>query len=89
MVSTKALPDACDDSGLLVGLVRERHTAIVLMQNGLGVEDPYTRRFPSAAVLSAVTIVSAAQTEPVVVKHNHWTRIGVGPYLSGLRTQWR
>lgn len=56
---------------------------MVLVQNGLGVEDPYTRRFPTAVVLSAVTICSAAQTEPGVIKHNRWTRISIGPYLPG------
>ena len=83
VVSTKALPDVSDDSEILVGLVKEGHTAIVLIQNGLGVEEPYRRRFPSATILSAVTIVSAAQTEPGVIKHNRWTRISIGPYLPG------
>ena len=83
VVSTKALPDVSDDSEILVGLVKDGHTAIVLIQNGLGVEDPYTSRFPSATVLSAVTIVSAAQTDPGVIKHNRWTRISIGPYLPG------
>ena len=81
VVSTKALPDVSDDSKILVGLLKEGHTAIVLIQNGLGVEDPYMKRFPSATILSAVTLVSAAQTEPGVIKHNRWTRISIGPYL--------
>jgi 2-dehydropantoate 2-reductase len=81
LVSTKALPDVSDDSQILAGLVKEGHTAIVLVQNGLGVEDPYVRRFPAATVLSAVTIVSAAQTSPGVIVHNRWTRISIGPYL--------
>jgi 2-dehydropantoate 2-reductase len=82
VVSTKALPDMSDDSQILEGLVG-RGTAIVLVQNGLGVEEPYLKRFPSAIILSAVTIVSAAQTSPGVIKHNRWTRISVGPYLPG------
>ncbi|KAE8443188.1 hypothetical protein EG329_002287 [Mollisiaceae sp. DMI_Dod_QoI] len=83
VVSTKALPDVSDDSEILLGLVKDRHTAIVLIQNGLGVEAPYAKRFPSAIVLSAVTIVSAAQTSHGVIKHNRWTRISIGPYLPG------
>ncbi|KAK2625417.1 hypothetical protein QTJ16_004729 [Diplocarpon rosae] len=79
VVSTKAL--AGNDSGILVGLVEEGRTAIVLIQNGLGVEAPYAKRFPSTAILSAVTIVSAAQTSPGVIQHNRWTRISIGPYL--------
>jgi 2-dehydropantoate 2-reductase len=83
LVSTKALPDVSDDSAILEGLVKEGHTAIVLVQNGLGVEDPYTKRFPNATVLSGVTIASAAQNKPGEVTHNRWTRISIGPYLPG------
>ncbi|KAH8600050.1 ketopantoate reductase PanE/ApbA-domain-containing protein [Bisporella sp. PMI_857] len=82
LVSTKALPDVSDDSEILEGLVGER-TAIVLVQNGLGVEEPYRKRFPTAVILSAVTIVSAAQNEPGIITHNRWTRISIGPYLPG------
>ena len=83
VVSTKALPDVSDDSEILEGLVHGNKTAIVLVQNGLGVEEPYERRFPSATVLSAVTIASAAQPDHGIIKHNRWTRISIGPYLSG------
>lgn len=82
VVSTKALPDVSDDSAQLDGLVRES-TAIVLIQNGLGVEEPYANRFPSSAILSAVTVVSAAQEQHGYIKHNRWTRINIGPYLPG------
>lgn len=78
-MSTKAL--AKDDSGILFGLVEEGRTAIVLIQNGLGVEESYAKRFPSTVILSAVTIASAAQTSPGIIKHNRWTRISIGPYL--------
>lgn len=80
VVSTKALPDISDDSDLLEGLIDPK-TSIVLIQNGLGVEAPYAKRFPLATILSAVTIVSAAQPQPGVIKHNRWTRISIGPYL--------
>ena len=80
VVSTKALPDVSDDSGLLEGLIGAQ-TSIVLIQNGLGVEAPYAQRFPQATILSAVTIVSAAQPQHGMIKHNRWTRISIGPYL--------
>ena len=79
VVSTKALPDVSDDSALLEGLVQDG-TKIVLIQNGLGVEEPYHKRFPRAHILSAVTIASCAQPEHGKIKHNRWTRINVGPY---------
>lgn len=80
VVSTKALPDKSDDSEILEGLI-SKNTAIVLIQNGLGVEDPYLKRFPSSTILSAVTIVSAAQPSHGKIEHNRWTRISIGPYL--------
>jgi len=81
LVSTKALPDLSDDSEILEGLVGDG-TAIVLVQNGVGVEEPYVGRFPGVTVLSAVTVVSAAQTRPGVIAHNRWTRISIGPFLA-------
>ncbi|KAK4502913.1 hypothetical protein PRZ48_006340 [Zasmidium cellare] len=83
LVATKALPDVSDDSALIEGLVSDG-TSIILVQNGLGVEEPYKKRFPKAAVLSAVTIASAAQPSHGVIKHNRWTRISIGPYLPHL-----
>jgi 2-dehydropantoate 2-reductase len=83
LVATKALPDVSDDSALLQDLVGPS-TSIVLIQNGLGVEQPYAKRFPDASILSAVTIASAAQTQPGIIQHNRWTRISIGPYLPHL-----
>ena len=84
-MTTKALPDVSDDSEILEGLVHDG-TAIVLIQNGLGVEAPYLKRFPNAAVCSAVTIASCAQPSHGHIKHNRWTRINSGPYLPHLDT---
>jgi 2-dehydropantoate 2-reductase len=87
IVSTKALPDVSDDSAILEGLVQgDGRTAIVLIQNGLGVEAPYLKRFPTAGICSAVTIASCAQPEHGVIVHNRWTRINSGPYLPHLDT---
>ncbi|EXJ94627.1 2-dehydropantoate 2-reductase [Capronia coronata CBS 617.96] len=81
VVSTKALPNISDDSKQLEGLVTSPTTAIVLIQNGLGVEQPYARRFPSASILSAVTVASAAQPTNGHIRHNRWTRINIGPFF--------
>jgi 2-dehydropantoate 2-reductase len=80
VVTTKALPDVTDDSKTIEGVVSGK-TSVVLIQNGVGVEEPHRKRFKDAPVLSAVTVVSAAQTEPGVIKQNRWTRISIGPYL--------
>lgn len=80
LVATKVLPEVEDGSEMLEGLVGEG-SSIVLVQNGVGIEESYARRFPRATVLSGVTIASVVQEGPGVVKHNRWTRLSVGPYL--------
>jgi ketopantoate reductase len=84
VVATKALPDVTDDSEMIAPVVQgSEETAIVLIQNGVGVEQPHRQRFPENPVLSAVTVISAQQTSPGTVKQNRWTRISVGPFLQG------
>ncbi len=80
VVSTKALPNVSDDSKLVDGLVKPG-SAVILIQNGLGVEQPYASRFPDSTILSAVTIASCAQPSNGHIKHNRWTRINIGPYF--------
>lgn len=82
IVTTKALPDVADDSALIAPAVAPQ-TAIVLIQNGLGVEAPYRARFPQNVILSGVTVVSAEQTTPGTVVQNRWTRLSLGPYTDG------
>jgi 2-dehydropantoate 2-reductase len=79
VVTTKALPDLSDDSALIAPLVGPR-SAIVLIQNGVGVEEPYRARFPTTPIVSAVTVISAEQTAPGTIRQNRWTRIHLGPY---------
>jgi ketopantoate reductase len=79
VVATKALPDISDDSATIAPIISSQ-TSIVLIQNGVGVEEPHRERFKENPVLSAVTVVSAAQTSPGRIKQNRWTRISVGPF---------
>lgn len=83
LVATKALPDVSDDSLLLDGLVGD-NSSVVLVQNGLGIEEPYRKRFPRTTLLSAVTIASCVQPKAGHIDHNRWTRISVGPFLPHL-----
>lgn len=83
LVATKALPDVSDDSQLLEGLVDEV-TNVVLVQNGIGIEEPYRKRFPRTNVLTAVTIASCVQPTSGNITHNRWTKISIGPYLPHL-----
>lgn len=84
VVTTKALPDVTDDSKDIEPLVTPGKTCIVLIQNGVGVEEAHRQRFPQNPIVSAVTVISAEQISHGVVKQNRWTRISMGPYSDGL-----
>ncbi|KAK7757653.1 hypothetical protein SLS62_000030 [Diatrype stigma] len=49
--------------------VDESKTTIVIIQNGVGNEEPFRKHFPSATILSCVTWVGAGQPEPGIIKH--------------------
>ncbi|KAF2754042.1 2-dehydropantoate 2-reductase [Pseudovirgaria hyperparasitica] len=87
VVTTKALPEVTDDSKDIEPLVRKSadgKTCIVLIQNGVGVEEAHRSRFPANPIVSAVTIASVEQIEHGLIKQNKWTRISMGPYSDGL-----
>jgi 2-dehydropantoate 2-reductase len=65
----------------LAPVVDEERTTIVLMQNGVGNEDPFRRRFPRCTILSGVVWVGGIQESPGVVRQNvaEGTEIGLYP----------
>jgi 2-dehydropantoate 2-reductase len=86
MVTTKTLPDVTDDSKDIEPLVRrapDGKTCIVLIQNGVGIENAPRKRFPQNPIISAVTVVSAEQIRHGLVRQNRWTRISMGAYSDG------
>ncbi|KAI1766979.1 2-dehydropantoate 2-reductase [Hypoxylon sp. FL1150] len=85
IVTTKALPDRSDDAALIAPLVSAK-SCIVLIQNGVGVEEPYRKRFPRNPIVSAVTVISAEQIKNGTIRQNRWTRISLGPFGTGLAT---
>ncbi|KAI0888450.1 2-dehydropantoate 2-reductase [Annulohypoxylon maeteangense] len=85
IVTTKALPDRTDDTATIAPLVSAK-SCLVLIQNGVGVEEPYRKRFPHNPIVSAVTVISAEQIRHGVIRQNRWTRISLGPYGHGLST---
>ncbi|KAI1331615.1 2-dehydropantoate 2-reductase [Xylariaceae sp. FL0255] len=50
--------------------VDEKKTTIVIIQNGVGNEEPFRKKFPGASIISCVTWVGAAQPQPGVVTHS-------------------
>ncbi|KAL2840658.1 ketopantoate reductase PanE/ApbA-domain-containing protein [Aspergillus pseudoustus] len=59
-------------------------TTIVVLQNGVGNEDPFRARFPKQTIISGVVWVGAAQPSPGVITHttSERTQLGLFPHAS-------
>jgi 2-dehydropantoate 2-reductase len=86
LVASKALPTIPSTPDLIKPAVSSK-TTIVLMQNGIGIEDPYAKLFPDNPLLSAVVYVPATQISPGVVQHQELALLHVGTYPASSSTK--
>ncbi|KAI1306118.1 2-dehydropantoate 2-reductase [Xylaria venustula] len=56
----------------------ETNTTIVIIQNGVGNEEPFRVAFPGASILSCVTWVGARQSEPGIIAHTKSEDMQIG-----------
>jgi 2-dehydropantoate 2-reductase len=79
IVAAKALPTTPSIPSLLAPAVSP-NTSIVLIQNGVGIEDIYAKAFPNNPILSCVTYLPVTQTSPAVFSHREVEKLHVGTY---------
>jgi 2-dehydropantoate 2-reductase len=67
----KVLPQVYSVADIIAPAVDASPNAtIVLIQNGIGIEDPIKERFPRNPIISSVTYIGVTQNEPGVVYHS-------------------
>lgn len=64
---------------LLPPLLHE-HTAVVLIQNGIGVEADVQQMFPNVQLIAGLAFICSAKTEPGRVNHQCYGQINFGNY---------
>lgn len=79
IVSCKAFPDA-QTSETISAAVTPGHTTIVLIQNGVGIEEEYASRFPENPLLSCVVYLPTTQIKPGYIEMGNLEMLEVGPY---------
>ena len=81
VVCTKAVPAT---TSATIRLIRPAIipglTSIVLIQNGLGVEEPYHAAFPGTTIISGVAYVPTTQVSPGIFSHSEMERLHLGLY---------
>ncbi|KAI1340166.1 2-dehydropantoate 2-reductase [Xylariaceae sp. FL0016] len=63
----------------------ENKTTIVIIQNGVGNEEPFRRTFSSVTILSCVTWVGARQPQPGVIHHTKSEDMQIGLFPNPAR----
>lgn len=56
------------------------HTLVVLIQNGIGVEEDVQRLFPGVQLAAGLAFICSAKTEPGRVNHQFYGQINIGNY---------
>jgi 2-dehydropantoate 2-reductase len=80
VVCSKAIPGTVPK--WIAPVVTPGHTVIVLLQNGIGIEEEYCTAFPNNPVVSTVLYFPATQRPAGVIKHGEIERLEVGAYPS-------
>ena len=76
MICTKAFPGTAE----LIKDAVSPSTAIILAQNGIGIEADYVRLYPDNPIISGVVYLPVTQTEPGVVSHSNIELLKIGAY---------
>ena len=80
VVCSKAIPGTVPK--WIAPVVTPGRTVIVLLQNGVGIEEEYRVAFPSNPIVSTVLYFPATQRPAGVIKHGEIERIEIGAYPS-------
>lgn len=81
VVSTKAVPATVETTiKMIKPAITPGVTAVVLIQNGLGVEEPYHAAFSFATIISGVAYIPTTQVSPGVFSHSEIERLHLGLY---------
>jgi 2-dehydropantoate 2-reductase len=81
IVATKVIAGA-EVPELIRGAVGP-HTSIVLIQNGIAIEEPVRQAFPETEILSGLAFIAVSRMSPGVIRHFDYGRLTLGRFPSG------
>lgn len=87
LITTKVLP-GIDIKKLIKSRVG-KETAIVLIQNGINIEEPIKEAFPENELISGLAFICVSRTCPGQIFHQDYGRLTIGNYPQGLTDKTR
>jgi 2-dehydropantoate 2-reductase len=61
-------------------------TTIVLLQNGIAIEEPFAKLFPNNPLLSTVLYLPVTQTSPGIIRHKEMELLHIGNYPASVKS---
>ena len=80
IIASKALRNSDSSTAELVRPAVSKDTTIVLIQNGIGIEDEYMEAYPINTLLSCVVYLPATQTRPGYIEMGDLEMLQIGLY---------
>ncbi|KAI8938469.1 hypothetical protein NX059_004361 [Plenodomus lindquistii] len=89
VICTKAISNREGPSipDLIRPCIRESHTSIAIIQNGLNVENIYRNSFPNNTIISAVAYLPTSPIEPCIFSHTETQKLHIGPFPAHTATE--
>ena len=81
LVGLKVLPET--NTAEIIKNAVGRQTAIVLLQNGVEIEEPVAKAFPNNEIISGLAFICATRTDPGHIDHTDFGRLVIGPFPGG------
>jgi len=81
LVGLKVLPEI--DTAEIIKEAVGPETAIVLLQNGVEIEEPVARAFPDNEIISGLAFICATRTSPGHIDHTDFGRLVIGRFPAG------
>jgi 2-dehydropantoate 2-reductase len=81
LIALKALPEI-----EVADIIRDAvspHTAIILLQNGINIEESLHKAYPDNELISGLAFICAVRTEPGIIHHMDYGRLVLGRYPQG------
>jgi 2-dehydropantoate 2-reductase len=78
IVSTKALPSINIVS--ILKKVVSKNTAIIIIQNGIHIENEIAKHFPDNQIISAIAFIGVSRDQINVIRHQEYGKLIVGNY---------
>lgn len=85
IITTKALPDS-RTAETIQPAVTDGKTCIILIQNGIGIEDEYASAFPNNPLLSCVVYLPTTQIQPGHIEMGNVEQLQLGTFPSSAYT---